>query len=432
VELVLTRRSHEDDGAVAVFSAILFASLFTIAAMVVQFGFTRDVQQGSQNAADASALAAAYAVAKPWPAPDLDAAVDVAIRYANTNFGTLDSDWSSCTDSAHLSHTTARTGCVSFDKPVSPTKVRVVIPSVETKTGVGGGAGVTSLPVSRAAEAAVVPGVGMTCGLCFLGPVDSGNADYTVTGGSIAVAGDVDLGPNGHMTSTGGTVSVSGTARGGGYSPNPPTQIPFFTDPWASRTDLPPATAGLSPKSDPCSANAAAGGQGVYGDVEIPKDTCTLQPGLYVITGAWTEKNNSVLAGTGVTLYFTCGTKTAPHVCASGEDGGSLDAKNGDVTFSAPVTTSSTRAVPDVAIVYDRFNAASIGLQGNGGTSVSGGIYAPSSALDFNGNSCFGFGGGPVIVNGVIKANGNKSCVNVTDPHAATYAHQVGTVNLTR
>jgi hypothetical protein len=322
---------------------------------------------------------------------------------------------------------------VSFDSPIAPTKVRVVIPAVETRTAVGAGAGVTSLQVSRAAEATISVGAKMTCGLCFLGPVDSGNADYTVTNGSIAVNGDVDLGPNGHMTATGGTISVAGTAAGSGYTPSPPAKIAPFTDPWALRTDLPPLTVGLTPKTDPCSASASAGGQGIYGDVALPKSTCTLQPGLYVITGAWTAANKSVLAGTGVTLYFTCKSAGVPRVCLHpGEPGGHLDAKNGEASFSAPTANPTTRAVANVAVIYDRYNTSSIGLQGNGGTSITGAVYAPRSDLDFNGNSCFGFRGGPVIVNGVIKANGNKSCVQIADPLTATFATQPGTINLSK
>jgi hypothetical protein len=432
VELVLTRvRGREEKGAVAVLAAILFTTLFTVAALVVQFGFTRDVQQGSQNAADASALAAAYAVAESSPV-DLGSAVSVAIAYAAKNFGTPASAWTSCSDPERRSHVTPTTGCVSFDSATTPTRVRVVIPAVETRTSVGAGAGVTSLRVSRAAEASVTEGPAMTCALCFLGPVDSGNADYTVTGGSIAVSGGVDLGSNGHMTATGGTISVAGTVGANGFSPSPPAQIAPFADPWASRTDLPPSTAGLVPKTDPCSATAT-GGQGIYGDFDLPKTTCTLQPGLYVIAGAWTASNQSVLAGTGVTLYFTCATGSTPRACAAGgEPGGYLDAKNGEITFSAPATASSTRAVAGLAIMYDRANTRTIGLQGNGGTSISGSVYAPRSDLDFNGSSCFGFGKGAVIVNGVLKANGDKSCVRVTDPVVAAYARLTGTVNLSQ
>ena len=176
MELVLTpTRRRAEDGAVAVLAAIMFTVLFTVAALVVQFGFTRDVQQGSQNAADASALAAAYAITESSPAA-LSDAVSVAIAYAAKNFGTPASAWGSCTDPARLSHTTRRRAAVSFDSATAPTKVRVVIPLVETRTSVGVGAGVTSLTVSRAAEASVTPGPAMTCGLCFLGPVDSGDA----------------------------------------------------------------------------------------------------------------------------------------------------------------------------------------------------------------------------------------------------------------
>ena len=68
------------------------------------------------------------------------------------------------------------------------------------------------------------------------------------------------------------------------------------------------------------------------------------------------------------------------------------------------------------AVIYDRTNDNNLGLQGNGGTSISGITYAPASDLDFNGNSCFGFSGGPIVVDSVVKANGNKSCVTVTNP----------------
>jgi hypothetical protein len=63
--------------------------------------------------------------------------------------------------------------------------------------------------------------------------------------------------------------------------------------------------------------------------------------------------------------------------------------------------------------VYDRKNTSNLGLQGNGDTAVTGAVYAPNAMLDFNGNSCFGFSGGPVISKGVIMANGNHSCVVV-------------------
>ena len=47
---------------------------------------------------------------------------------------------------------------------------------------------------------------------------------------------------------------------------------------------------------------------------KLPNSSCTLQPGLYVLTGAWDMKNNSLLMGTGVTLYGTCGSAATPSV----------------------------------------------------------------------------------------------------------------------
>ncbi|MGA9746154.1 MAG: hypothetical protein WBQ50_01735, partial [Nocardioides sp.] len=65
--------------------------------------------------------------------------------------------------------------------------------------------------------------------------------------------------------------------------------------------------------------------------------------------------------------------------------------------------------------VYDRTNTNMLSLQGNGTTEISGKVYVPSSLLDFNGASCFGFSGGPVVAMGVNKANGNNSCLDVAD-----------------
>jgi hypothetical protein len=189
------------------------------------------------------------------------------------------------------------------------------------------------------------------------------------------------------------TNGVVGTVSGGNFAP-PATSIPSFGDPLASSLTLPLNTTGLSAKSNPCSD-----GPGLYGSVDLPKNTCTLAPGLYVISGTWDMKNNTDLKGTGVTLYVR-------------SPSGYLDFKNGDVAISAPTTGALAR----LAIVYDRDNIKNLSLQGNGNTSISGIVYAPASALDFNGNSCFGFSGGPVVVDSVVKANGNKSCVKITNP----------------
>jgi hypothetical protein len=159
-------------------------------------------------------------------------------------------------------------------------------------------------------------------------------------------------------------------------------------------TTGPPA---LSAKTKPCTD-----GPGLYGAVSLPNSACTLQPGLYVISGLWDMGNNTVLSGTGVTLYVT-------------SPSGALDFKNGTVAITAPLTAPLTGVPAGYAIIYDRNNTNNLGLQGNGATSITGIVYAPASSLDFNGNSCFGFSGGPIVVGGIVKANGNRSCVTITN-----------------
>jgi hypothetical protein len=412
--------------------AICSLSLFLIAAMVVDLGLARDTRRQSQNAADASALAAANALYPTGTCslpsggapPCIQDAINAAKDYAATNFGVTDADWASCTDNQHYFVPLGSTPCISFadtgDQPSStqPTKVRVLVPVRQVETGLGVLAGVRQIPIQAMARGVVDGGVTLRCSLCFLGPIDAINADFTVNGGSILVDGDLSAGPNGVWKANG--IGVVGKVSGGQFPGGAPTSVDPFEDPWKTATNVPPAVAG-SVKSTPACSTAgkkgeAGNGPGKYGDFEIPNEACTLAPGLYVVTGAWTMKNNTDLVGSGVTLYFTCGTPGSPHVCAAGEAGGYLDAKNGLVHLSAP----STGATAGLAIVYDRENTRNLGLQGNGDTAIDGAVYAPKAKLDFNGNSCFGFNHGPVIVQGVIQANGNKSCVKIDNSMNAT------------
>jgi len=178
-----------------------------------------------------------------------------------------------------------------------------------------------------------------------------------------------------------------------------------------------------SVKSNPC-----GDGPGIYYDFEVPSGTCALNPGLYVVTGSWTMKNNSILnskAG-GVTLYFTCASATThlPRPCNTnggvGEAGGSLDAKNGLVTLTAPGPSPAppSGALPGYVITYDRQNRSGLGLQGNGETTYTGTIYAPKALMEFPGNSYIDVVNGPVIV-GRLYGNGNTGGVNLTNVNAA-------------
>ena len=162
---------------------------------------------------------------------------------------------------------------------------------------------------------------------------------------------------------------------------------------------LPLSTTGLATKSDPCSD-----GPGIYGAFAIPSGTCSLSAGAYVITGAWTMKNNSTLTSSGgVTLYF----KSA---------NGMLDAKNGVIAgLKAPTGAPAGAPVgwpSGFAIIYDRDNTNVLSAQGNGNTTITGAIYGKSATIEFNGTSDFHFVGGPIVVK-TGTGNGNPGTVYV-------------------
>ncbi len=296
--------------------------------------------------------------------------------------------------------------CIAFDNLTTPQRVWVSMPLMDVKTGFGALAGKSSITVSSMARAQVNQLPPDECGLCFLASVDAENADFSVTGSSIRVNGDVTAGPNSDWiipdwTVTGGTIGVVGTVAGGNFTP-PPIKTAAFPDPLAG---LVAAVQHVVPDGEDEPVRLWAVGRGSTTNRSSLGNnvTCVLSPGLYVINNTWTIGNNTVVSGIGVTLYAK-----SPN--------GYLDFKNGFASISAP--TTGTYA--DLAIVYDRDNSNNLSIQGNGITQISGTVYLPASKLDFNGNSCFGFDQGPVVVQGVVKANGNKACIRVTNARGAT------------
>jgi Flp pilus assembly protein TadG len=156
VHAVTSRRTRDETGAIAVLAGITFSMVFILCAMVVQLGFSRDIRRQSQNASDASALAAAQTLFKDAGAPDFTGAVDKAKAYAQTNFGVALSAWNACTDPGRpAGWYSPSTPCISFDSQTKPTQVRVFMPTRETRTAVGAGAGVKSLPIGSLAVASV-------------------------------------------------------------------------------------------------------------------------------------------------------------------------------------------------------------------------------------------------------------------------------------
>jgi Flp pilus assembly protein TadG len=406
-------RRRDEHGAVAILVAVVAIVLFVIAAMVVDLGLARDTKQQSQAAADASALAAGNVLySSTSTTPNFAAAVAAAKAYASNNFNVDNTAWAACTDAGKLAYTVpSETECISFDQAAKPTLVRVVIPEREVSTGLGVLAGVTRIDISTEARAALEP-PGLPCILCVLGSGlnhDLQNGDVLAQNGNVHFNGNVSVGTNG-LVVTNGQTTVEGTAAGSlsNYTPDPTTGVSPIPDPLAFLA-LPPDMSTLAVRTgSPCTQ-----GPGKYGSFNFPNSLCTLTPGVYVIAGSgaqWANSGNanSIIAGSGVTLYFTCGTSTTPAPCATGEQGAWLDLTGGG---SITITPPTSGPLQGVSIAYDRNNTRDLRLTGNGVAGMKGTIYARSGTLEMDGNGCTATNAA-VVVND-IEMNGNPSCISV-------------------
>jgi hypothetical protein len=396
---------RDERGAVAIIVAFSSVLLLIMAAFVVDFGQAYANKRQSQTAADAAVLAAGTTYSSQL--------LDCPTMQANNSLWNLTATTAKKAADDLIAENLGRGPDVrasGFNVTCNAaTKQFVIYYSIDKDSPLGLGSIVTGgdhVTVQRDAEATVAAATpaGLTggCTLCFLGSLDIQNADYTVTGGGdIYVNGNATSKKNnGHFAAN--KITVTGAANGS-FSPAAVTGPPFL-DPFASMP-MPLPSTGLTNKSDPCGSGATHG-PGVYGAVDLPNGPCALQPGAYVITGVWAGKNKTNLTGTGVTLYFK-------------SSNGALALKNGSATnLSAPTTAPLSGWPTGFVIIYDRNNTNSIGLQGNGGIDpvhdFIGGIYAPASTLDFNGEACFKIDKGPVVVKSGT-GNGNKGCVTVTN-----------------
>ncbi|WP_158296525.1 DUF7305 domain-containing protein [Nocardioides albidus] len=409
----VSRRRPDQRGAVAVLAALLGVVLVLAAGLVLDLGMAWHTRGDSQNAADASALAAGNVMYDAAGAPQVTAAVAAAKDYAAANFGVTAADWSGCTDPGHLAYTPDSSPCVSFDSATRPTRVRVRMPSRRVATAFASLAGVDRFTIATSARATINPGGSLDCALCVLGSGtthDLQNGDATIHGGNIHFNGSVEISSNG-LVATDGKITVEGTASGAmaNYTPNPLTGYPAIQDPLATLA-LPPDMSGLIRRTP---VDSCPPGPGIYSGINMRGKVCTLPAGLYVVTdGIWDLAGNdvTVLQGTGVTLYLTCSSYGAPRACVPGEQGATLDASgNGTLAITAP----TTGPLAGLAIVYDRNSASTLRLTGNGGAGFTGTIYAKSGTLEMNGNGCASMFHAAIVVKDLTMA-GNPSCLEAS------------------
>lgn len=415
--------SRDEGGAIAIIVAAASVLLFVLAALVVDLGFARDTRRQSQNAADASALAAANRLYSSG-AVDLAAAASAAQSYASTNFSVPSAAWASCTDPSHLAVVSAASACISFDNAAAPTRVRVVMPSRRVDTPFGTVAGTDHVDVGSYAEAVLAGSPGGPCGFCLLGEAlhDFGTTNLYANGTSVMMNGSlcakkdfqVTPSPPNTLSIEDGVKTTTG-CKSSGVLPYPVTTGATLTDPLASLAM--PSTAGFSVKNalNPC---GGSGGPGIYSTFNgISGTTCTLSPGLYVITGATHLTGIHTINGTGVTLYFVCGSPTAIVACtATNSNDFDMFDQNVHLNLVAAVAATATnRAVPGVAILADRGWTGDMSFQGGGGGGVTqGAIYLKSGTIHYGGNS-----DGKVLDSMIVvddfAGNGHSATLDVTN-----------------
>lgn len=376
--------------------AALCSLLFAFAALVVDLGQARDVRRQAQNAADASALAGANEIYNATSVAAGKTAAAAAVKnLAQTNLGIAPTAWTGCTDSGRpASYTPIDGPCISVDSATSPTRVRVHLPSISVPTPLATLLGVSSVNVSAIAEGAIDAGGGtVPCGLCVLGTgttVMSGPSRVSVSNAGVYFNGSVSQSGSSYISVAGGDIEYQGTFSSSSSGVNSPAPVqdtgPPMADPlaflWTSGK-LPPDWSSLPIKGSVSAGSSCALAPGRYDNMSF-SNGCTLSPGLYVVTGTFKiSGGNTVDATAGVTLYFTCGTSSAPRTCNVGETGGTLEASGGS---QLPIKPPSTGPLKGLSIVYDQNNAGQMVLSG-GSAAMGGTIYVPSGTFTYSGGS---------------------------------------------
>jgi Flp pilus assembly protein TadG len=253
----------------------------------------------------------------------------------------------------------------------------------------------TNLTMSNAGQ--------LTASSCGLMDDSSSSASISVIGGSTLAVSTIGLV---------GNDTVSG---GGTITPAAVTGIAPFSDPMAYLTA--PTYSASSCGSDPLThygnggSSYSVGPGSTYSTTQngntvcytslslgINNDTVTVNPGIYVITGAMTFASGTVAGGAGVTFYLT--------------GSASLSIGNG-ATFTLSAPTSGT--YNGILFYQDRADTTAASIQGGATSVLKGILYFPNAALSIgNGTSSTFYT--PIIANSLTIVGGST----VTDNDYST------------
>ena len=416
-----------EEGAVVVLFALMLVVICLFAALAIDLGNLSQNHQVAQDATDSAAEAGADYLAsaafssgsltEPQVVTDVeDEVVENSPNYPGLSVGS--SLWDSCRQSLPSGWPTwpedasgNAQNCIAFNSSTTGADVvQVAIPPQLVSYWFGRVNGIDGQSVSAVSTAEVSPGGGAgPCAVCLLGTggtdLDIAGSGSTVlsvsaTGGADADVIDDSTYSSASVIGTGSEVSASGQielaggpadAQGVGCSPcySPVPTTGSVTDPLAGLGT--PSAPGVGTDNGAVSQTCAGSCSltltpGIYSSVSLVvsgTENVTLEPGTYVFTGPFstTGSGNTTISGSGVLLYFTCGSGTTPAACASGgQSGGDLDLAASGAT-ALDLSAETTGPFAGLTVYYDRQDTAALTMKLSGGSDFSGSVYAAASQL---------------------------------------------------
>lgn len=402
-------------GQALIMVAVLMAAVLGLSGLVFDYGKGAWEHRQAQNAADAAALAGAFAI---YNGSSESTATTKANQIAQQ-------DGFDVVDIPTITFFDSNGNQTSI--PSSVQSVKAAVADSFATTPLMHAVGVSNITVYGKATAKMQTGGLGQCVLCLREPHNTGlnagdGSTVTVGPGNIAVNSDCQT--CAIVTSDSDSITAPQIGVVGGTSGSPqnfhpsPTTISPVPDPLIN-VPVPTCASG-NPTGHPnislSGSSSQTLGPGTYQNINLSDQAAvTLQPGVYCITGALNTVDTSSFSGSGVMLFFTCGSYPDAQACASGgQAGGSLTFK-GQSVYNVTAPTSGT--YQGLSLFYDRNNNSAITMNDAPTDTFSGTIYAKSSALNV-------WDRGTVSVDSLVVVNSldlKESSLSVTDNPADNY-----------
>jgi Flp pilus assembly protein TadG len=381
---------------VLVLLAVMLPVLVGTMALALDGGVLYLQRRQAQTAADAAALAGAYAYSTT---PTLAAAQTAAKSVALLNGFSIESS----------SVTQPQTSQIAVNVTSSPPRFFSAL------------WGTTSMSISASATAVVSSGSSSTPystnSLVLLDATKSGSltlagsAKITASGGiqvNSSSSSAVNANNSGNTSSNINVVGGYTTSSGGSLTGTVKTGATSVGDPLASlQAPSAPSTSSTNGLSGYPGYGSFTLQPGLYtSSVSLGNGgTFTMQPGLYYFQGGagLTIANGATVSGSGVTIY-----------CDNG--GGTISFQGGTTTnLSAPGSSPTGGAIQGVVYMQGRTSTASPSFGNGANINLSGTFYAAKAPLTFNGGSF------PTLASQVVADSANlTNNANVYVPYSAS------------